>query len=965
MIEFVMHRLFPTICNMSLTASVVIVAVLLVRLLLRRAPKVFSYALWAVVLFRLLCPVSVTSAVSLMGAVGAPVQERTQRTSAVEYVPADIVRSSGTPTVTTLPQETLPAINSPAESTVPAAVTAPEPAAALPLSGPMVVLTGAWLAGMALLLAYSAVSMLRLRRRLVGAVLLADNIYLADHIPSPFVMGLFQPKIYLPSTLKETERGYILRHEQYHIRRRDYLVKFLAFLALCVHWFNPLVWVAFVLAGKDMEMSCDEAVVKELGEDIRADYSASLLSLATGHRIVAGMPLAFGEGDTGGRIRNLLKWKRPRPWVIAVCAVVCVGLIVLCAVNPKGNDTPAEDTPTDQAGIGQWSSVEAYVQHVMLSQTEARYYAENADGVVTDQPHTATVTDRKLEYLTKGGEVTGLAPDGVLEEWEYFYLVKLDVDTDSVALVGGQYYDDEGYFALNDPTGHVVVALRHPNGSYDILCDDPINDGGDFFGYHNTMEEAIYDWYVTDQGLDLPLYVEDWIDKINYNTEEGKPGNYPVHRYDVDGGYLYIPISAWAMTDTASERASIDWWEWGSLYNTGSSIHVSHYTQSLEDVYTTSQKQGFEPLDDSKQIWKRRQDGINERYYFYPAADGNGCWRVWTLWTDLGISDYPYIFIEPQVMYLMAESFTPVEDFTPAAGNSTRTERTSTQIVPVGKSSAEITVGYTTQQGPDGETIDPSAGIYLKSVAKVNSISRVGAVEQDQIVYLNDGKTAIVPVSFTAGLNEGGEGVRTYGTVVTVDLTGGGVERSVLSQQELDAYNAVMDPAVRDESGDIVDLNIQPASYFLTSYYDNIRDLNFEEFIRYFPSSGKTTEAEFEALKKLDDWPFKWVENMADMPVPIQQHTVSSINEVLTRWGGITTNDLDTAGVCYLEKYDAYYTYTSDFNTALFAAESGQQIGDYVYLYEPVGNGGIAVLTLHLTAGTDEWQVVSHQRFDN
>ena len=316
-------------------------------------------------------------------------------------------------------------------------------------------------------------------------------------------------------------------------------------------------------------------------------------------------------------------------------------------------------------------------------------------------------------------------------------------------------------------------------------------------------------------------------------------------------------------------------------------------------------------------------------------------------------------------MYLMAESFTPVENFSPAAGNSTRTERTSTQIVPVGKSSAEITVGYTTQQGPDGETIDPSAGIYLKSVAKVNSISRVGAVEQDQIVYLNDGKTAIVPVSFTAGLNEGGEGVRTYGTVVTVDLTGGGVKRSVLSQQELDAYNAVMDPAVRDESGDIVDLNIQPASYFLTSYYDNVRDLNFEEFIRYFPSSGKTTEGEFEALKKLDDWPFKWVENMADMPVPIQQHTASSINEVLTRWGGITTNDLDTAGVCYLEKYDAYYTYTSDFNTALFAAESGQQIGDYVYLYEPVGNGGIAVLTLHLTAGTDEWQVVSHQRFDN
>ena len=433
--EFVMHRLFPIVCNMSLTASVVILAVLAVRLLLRRAPKVFSYALWAVVLFRLLCPVSVTSAVSLMGAVGAPVQERTQRTSAVEYVPADIVRSSGTPTVTTLPQETLPAINSPAESTVPAAVTAPEPAAALPLSGPMVVLTGAWLAGMALLLAYSAVSMLRLRRRLVGAVLLADNIYLADHIPSPFVMGLLRPKIYLPSTLKETERGYILRHEQYHIRRRDYLVKFLAFLALCVHWFNPLVWVAFVLAGKDMEMSCDEAVVKELGEDIRADYSASLLSLATGHRIVAGMPLAFGEGDTGGRIRNLLKWKRPRPWVIAVCAVVCVGLIALCAANPKGD---SDEDPAAQGKKGQWSSVEAYVESVMNAETEVEYYVVGANGTVRpDEPQTAAVTDRKRLSLGRNGQVDGLDPDGTLEEWEFSYLVKFDADPESVALVGG------------------------------------------------------------------------------------------------------------------------------------------------------------------------------------------------------------------------------------------------------------------------------------------------------------------------------------------------------------------------------------------------------------------------------------------------------------------------------------------------------------------------------------------------
>ena len=948
---------------MSLTASVVILAVLAVRLLLRRAPKVFSYALWAVVLFRLLCPVSVTSAVSLLGALGAPAQERSAVTSVVEYVPADIVRDMA-PTVMPLPQEPFPA--EPGENIVSTApsVTQPAAAPASPLSGPVAVLTLTWLTGMALLLLYSVISLLRLRRRLVGAVRLEDNIYLADYIPSPFVMGLFRPKIYLPSTLTETERGYILRHEQYHLRRRDHVVKLLSFLALCVHWFNPLVWAAFILAGKDMEMSCDEAVVRELGEDIRADYSASLLSLATGRRIVAGMPLAFGEGDTGSRIRNLLNWKRPQPWIIAVCAVVCVGLIALCAANPKGSGTPTEDPPADRTETGQWPSVEAYVQQVMLSQTEARYYTENADGTASGQPHTAAVTDRKLEYLTKGGELAGLDPDGVLEEWEYFYLVKLDVDTASVALVGGQYYDDEEYFSLDDR--HVIVALRHDDGSYDILCDDSINDGGDFFGYHNTMEEAIYDWYVTDQNLDLPLYVEDWSDQINYNNPNDKPGNYPVHRYDVDGGYLYIPISGWTKSDTSDSVSP--YWEWTSAYNTGSIFSIVYDEKSLDVQRAEAEEIGFTPVDEEKLVWRLDPpaEGTHIRYYFYPAA-GGGCWTVFTLWTDTGISEYREIFIEPQVMYLMAENFTPVEDFTPAAGNSTRTERTSTQIVPVGKSSAEITVGYTTQQGPYGETIDPSAGIYLKNVAKVNNISRVGAVEQDQIVYLNDGKTAIVPVSFTAGLNEGGEGVRTYGTVVTVDLTGGGVERSVLSQQELDAYNAVTDCTIRDESGDITGMDIHPASYLLTSYYGNVRDLNFAEFLRYFPQDGSISdEAEFEALKNLEGWPFKHTESMEQMPVPIHKISAASVNEVLRAYGGITAADLsNTDGVFYLKDYDAYYTYTSDFGFSSFTAESGQQVENYVYLYGNLNDSNRSVLTLRLTPGTDTWQIMSYLPLDS
>lgn len=953
--EFVMHRLFPIVCNMSLTASVVILAVLAVRLLLRRAPKVFSYALWAVVLFRLLCPVSVTSAVSLLGALGAPAQERSAVTSVVEYVPADIVRNMA-PAVTPLPQEPFPA--EPGENIISAApsVTQPDAAPASPLSGPVAVLTLTWLMGIALLLLYSVISLLRLRRRLVGAVRLEDNIYLADYIPSPFVMGLFRPKIYLPSTLTETERGYILRHEQYHLRRRDHVVKLLSFLALCVHWFNPLVWAAFILAGKDMEMSCDEAVVRELGEDIRADYSASLLSLATGRRIVAGMPLAFGEGDTGGRIRNLLNWKRPQPWIIAVCAVVCVGLIALCAANPKGSGTPTEDSPADRTETGQWPSVEAYVQQVMLSQTEARYYAENADGTASGQPHIAAVTDRKLEYLTKGGELAGLALDGVLEEWEYFYLVKLDVDTASVALVGGQYYDDEEYFSLDDR--HVMVALRYDDGSYDILCDDSINDGGDFFGYHNTMEEAIYDWYVTDRKLDLPLYVEDWIDRINYNNPNDKPGNYPVHRYDVDGGYLYIPGDTWVMSTPERGEEAVRTYTWTSVYNTGSQIVVSYDEGSLEAQIADAESVGFTAVDDTKQIWKRRQDGINERYYFYPAADGNGCWRVWTLWTDLGISNYVHIFIEPQVMYLMAESFTPTESL-PAAGASTRTTMTSTYRAEVDGRAADLTVSYTVEQKNGELRLCSLDSARARNVHGWEQVHLAATVEQHQSLFGSGLYQYLVPVFYEA---DRGNGWETFQAVVEISLTGQYSPRRTLTQEELAAYNAVMDPAVRDESGDIVDFHIQPFSYFFSSYYKNVRNLNFEEFIRYFPDSGQATEAEFEALKKLDDWPFNRVARMEDMPVPIHRHTVSSINEVLTRWGGITTSDLDTSAVCYLEEYDAYYTYTSDFNMFYFIAESGEQVGNYVYLRKSVENGNIAVLTLRLMPGTDEWQIVSHWR---
>lgn len=326
--NFIFYELPPIVFNMGVTASVAILFILPARVLLKKAPKIFSYALWAAVLFRLLCPVSITTGFSLLGLFDAPVTATTTHTTAVEYIPQNVVHTPGAEVG--LP---VPGVHQAVNEVLP---QGEEQMAADPLEAPVALATLAWMAGIGVMAAYSVASLLQLRRKLVGAVPLRDNIYLADYIESPFVMGIFRPKIYLPSSLSEQEQGYIILHEQHHIRRGDHIVKGLAFIALCVHWFNPLVWGAFILSAKDMEMSCDEAVVKKLGEGIRADYSASLLSLATGRRIIAGTPLAFGEGDTKGRIRNLANWRKPAFWVVLLAVIACIILAVGLMTNPEG-----------------------------------------------------------------------------------------------------------------------------------------------------------------------------------------------------------------------------------------------------------------------------------------------------------------------------------------------------------------------------------------------------------------------------------------------------------------------------------------------------------------------------------------------------------------------------------------------------------------------------------------------------
>ena len=330
-----MNSIFITILNMSLTAGFAAVFVMLARLPLKKAPKIFSYALWAVVLFRMLCPVSFDSIISILPANPEPIP----RDIATQTIPRI---DSGINFVDNAVSGILPA---------PAVVVSADGAAhAVDSVNPLQVLTviGAyvWLLGIILLISYAVISYVKIKRRVFAATLVRDNIFETDRIKSPFVLGFIKPRIYLPLGTGEAETDYIIKHEQTHIKRGDHIIKLLAFAGLALHWFNPLMWASYFLMTKDMELSCDESVMKRSSEDIRAGYSASLLSLSVKQSGLPN-PLAFGESNVKSRIKNVLGFKKPAFWI----SVVSLAAVLSVTAALAGNQIRAEDPAVNDDAI--------------------------------------------------------------------------------------------------------------------------------------------------------------------------------------------------------------------------------------------------------------------------------------------------------------------------------------------------------------------------------------------------------------------------------------------------------------------------------------------------------------------------------------------------------------------------------------------------------------------------------------
>lgn len=422
-----MAEIFQKALNMSIAAGWLILAVIALRLLLRRAPKRFRLLLWAVVGLRLALPWSIESALSLI-----PSAQTLPEGIMLERAP---VLDTG-----------ISALNGAINPGFTAAFTPELGASANPLQVLLPIAAALWMLGAAAMLLWALVSWLRLRKRAREAVRLEENVYECE-IASPFVLGLFRPRIYLPFSLENGERELVLAHERAHITAGDHIIKPLGWLLLAAHWYNPLVWLAYALFCRDIELACDERVVRGLSLSDRADYSQALLDLSRPRGGVRACPLAFGESSVKGRVKSVLSYKKPAFWLVLLAVVVCVGAAVCFLTDPKEEAEPVDD---GDGGV------------VISARLEENFPAQVLDYAFACTEEMA----EELSYLgLKSAELTDLSCYAEVEALEggTLLLFRLGArfelaEPESVAPAGGMVIED-GWLTRPDSGGDRFMLL--------------------------------------------------------------------------------------------------------------------------------------------------------------------------------------------------------------------------------------------------------------------------------------------------------------------------------------------------------------------------------------------------------------------------------------------------------------------------------------------------------------------------
>lgn len=440
-----MSDLFLKIVNMSISASWLVVAVLILRLVLKKAPKWVNVLLWGIVAVRLICPFSFESALSLI--------------PSAETFPEKIISGPSFDVQTGItPIDNR--INDYLGDRYFEGVTVPTNNG----NNVMTILTIVWIIGILLLVAYTVISYWRLNRKVDTAVRYKDNIFQSENVSSPFVLGIINPRIYLPFSMNEQDMEHVVAHEQAHIRRKDHWWKPLGFLLLTIYWFNPLMWLAYVLLCRDIELACDEKVIKGLGNEQRADYTQALVACSVNRRMIAACPLAFGEVGVKERVKSVMNYKKPAFWVIILAVIACVIVAVCFLTNPK------QDSYTLRIVVPAGSQEEFVYSHEEVSTIKNSIKIWSGDGlgdteVLLSPVNKTTETEYTATYLTHGMPV------------------EFDAEKDTWFKIGVNMQ--------NSTDEDIVVYVEVENVEVRIV--DEINSVIEWFDYLETPDEMKWD----------------------------------------------------------------------------------------------------------------------------------------------------------------------------------------------------------------------------------------------------------------------------------------------------------------------------------------------------------------------------------------------------------------------------------------------------------------------------------------
>ena len=372
-----LEKVFMKLINMSISAGWLILAVLILRIFLKKSPKWVNVLLWGIVAVRLISPFSFESALSLI--------------PSAETVPMDIGMDP-TPNV----DSGINIINSVVNPIIESSFSPPTDTvtSSNPLQIWIPIYAGLWFWGMVGLLIYTVASYWRLCRRVNTAVRYRDNIFQSENVTTPFVLGIIKPRIYLPFGLSGKELEYVVAHEQAHIQRKDHCWKPLGFLLLAVYWFNPLVWLAYILLCRDIEIACDERVIKILNNEQRADYTQALVACSVNHRTIAACPLAFGEVGVKERVKSVMNYKKPAFWTILLSVVACVAVAVCFLTNPK-QDTVSPDSQT--LGMAEADDIVNTESLALQEKEDPNTDDISAEGEVVSQAKNSDIVSEEME----------------------------------------------------------------------------------------------------------------------------------------------------------------------------------------------------------------------------------------------------------------------------------------------------------------------------------------------------------------------------------------------------------------------------------------------------------------------------------------------------------------------------------------------------------------------------------------